>query len=295
MKSFMQSPPSPAESALREDFIRIKGFTLIEMSIVLVIIGLIIGGILLGQDLIKASETRAQIAQIEKYNSAVNTFHNKYGGIPGDLSVVLANQFGFLVPYGCNGGQGGRDGNGLIDGIGPGFPFYQGEGETALFWADLSSAKLIDGTFNATSVVCDLGGQAVVMNLTPGASYVGNYFPPGKIGYGTFLYVYETGGQNWYGLSSVTSTDTAGNLLSSPLIPVIEAYNIDKKVDDGIPTSGTIVAAYLNDSANAVVHPHGQVNDSATSCYNTTNNTYSISASANQGAGLNCALSFKFQ
>jgi hypothetical protein len=44
------------------------------MSIVLVIIGLIIGGILVGRDLIKASETRAQISQIEKYNTAVNTF-----------------------------------------------------------------------------------------------------------------------------------------------------------------------------------------------------------------------------
>jgi hypothetical protein len=265
------------------------------MSIVLVIIGLIIGGILLGQDLIKASETRAQIAQIEKYNSAVNTFHNKYGGIPGDLSVVLANQFGFLVPYGCNGGQGGRDGNGLIDGIGPGFPFYQGEGETALFWADLSSAKLIDGTFNATSVVCDLGGQAVVMNLTPGASYVGNYFPPGRIGYGTFVYVYESNGANWFGLSSATANGAPGGLATAAQIPVIEAYNIDKKSDDGLPTTGAVQANYLNNNAVVMFHANAQVNDSATSCYNTTNNTYSISASANGGAGLNCALSFKFQ
>ena len=50
-----------------------KGFTLIEMSIVLVIIGLIIGGVLLGRDLISAAAVRAQIAQIEKYNAAVNT------------------------------------------------------------------------------------------------------------------------------------------------------------------------------------------------------------------------------
>src|ERR1700735_2399062 len=70
-----------------------KGFTLIELSIVLVIIGLIIGGILTGQDLIKAAEQRATLAQVEKYNTAVNTFRNKFGGIPGDLLYSTANSF----------------------------------------------------------------------------------------------------------------------------------------------------------------------------------------------------------
>src|SRR5665213_289434 len=91
------------------------GFTLIELSIVLVIIGLIVGGILVGQDLIKAAEVRAQISQIEKYNQAVNTFRAKFGGLPGDLPAVYANQFGFIPRgSGCNNGRG--DGNGLIEG-----------------------------------------------------------------------------------------------------------------------------------------------------------------------------------
>ena len=47
-----------------------RGFTLIELSIVLVIIGLIVGGILVGQDLINAAAIRAQIAQVEKYQTA---------------------------------------------------------------------------------------------------------------------------------------------------------------------------------------------------------------------------------
>ena len=51
------------------------------MSIVLVIIGLIVGGILVGQSLIAAAAVRAQISQIEKYNTAVNTFRDKYGGL----------------------------------------------------------------------------------------------------------------------------------------------------------------------------------------------------------------------
>jgi prepilin-type N-terminal cleavage/methylation domain-containing protein len=54
------------------------GFTLIELAIVLVIIGLIVGGILVGQDLINAAAVRAQVSQIEKYQTAVHTFQTKY-------------------------------------------------------------------------------------------------------------------------------------------------------------------------------------------------------------------------
>src|SRR5665213_3308988 len=79
----------------RNDDKIVAAFTLIELSIVLVIIGLIVGGILVGQDLIKAAEVRAQISQIEKYSSAVNTFRAKFAAIPGDMALITANQFGF--------------------------------------------------------------------------------------------------------------------------------------------------------------------------------------------------------
>src|SRR5579884_1113289 len=92
-----------------------SGFTLIELSIVLVIIGLITGGILTGRDLIDAAAQRAQISQIQKYNVALRTFQGKYGGFPGDLAINLATKFGFTVTN-CGGTTGQRDGNGLIDG-----------------------------------------------------------------------------------------------------------------------------------------------------------------------------------
>lgn len=90
------------------------GFTLIEMSIVLVIIGLIIGGILTGQDLINAASIRAQTSQIEKYQTAVHTFQNKYGYLPGDIPNPYASNFGFQT-RGTIEGEG--DGNGIIEGI----------------------------------------------------------------------------------------------------------------------------------------------------------------------------------
>src|ERR1700743_3469732 len=104
-----------------------RGFPLIELSIVLVIIGLIVGGILVGQDMIKAAEVRAQISQIEKYNQAVNTFKAKFQAIPGDMGVSTATQFGFTPGTGCTGGLANRDSNGLLDGGSPagGFQFAQ--------------------------------------------------------------------------------------------------------------------------------------------------------------------------
>jgi prepilin-type N-terminal cleavage/methylation domain-containing protein len=94
------------------------GFTLIELTIVLVIIGLIIGGILVGQDMVAAAATHAQITQMQKYNAAVNTFRNKYGGIPGDLICTVASQAGFSLGANsqCKGTQGSRDGNVSLSG-----------------------------------------------------------------------------------------------------------------------------------------------------------------------------------
>ena len=129
------------------------GFTLIELSIVLVIIGLIIGGVLLGNDLINAAAIRSQISQIEKYQTAVRTFQGKYGYLPGDIPDPTATQFGFLA-RGTNQGEG--DGNGILENSSGGGCNVVGNcgnsfsplaGELMLFWADLSQTGLIEGNF----------------------------------------------------------------------------------------------------------------------------------------------------
>jgi len=190
-----------------------------------------------------------------------------------------------------------RDGNGLIDGSAL-YPLTELEGETGLFWQDISSASagnLIEGSFpnsGGTAINCS-PGFAVVLSTTPGSTYIGAYLPAGKIGHGTFVYPYETSGFNWYGLSAATSSLSNGVLNTSPSIPVVQAYNVDKKVDDGLPTTGAVQTFYLT-GANYTASPSGAT-DTTTTCYNTTNNAYSVSSLANYGAGGNCALSFRFQ
>ena len=125
---------------------RKSGFTLIELSIVLVIIGLIIGGVLVGQDLINAATIRAQISQIEKYNTAVRAFELKYGYLPGDMPATAANAYGFWAgdgAVGCNGAsRGTRDGNGLIELIVNAVEYSDGQNEPSLFWDDLGNNAL---------------------------------------------------------------------------------------------------------------------------------------------------------
>jgi len=305
-----------------------KGFTLIELSIVLVIIGLIVGGVLVGQDLIRAGEVRATITQVEKYNTAANTFRGKFGYLPGDINPTAAQQFGFAA-RGTQAGEG--DGNGVIEGIiatnSANFGTAEAGGETAMFWVDLSSpvaGNLIDGGFNTAS-----------STVVPGADITGTtinlYFPQAKIGRGNYFYVYSpyywtgsTGlnfGYNLFGLSAVSNIAAStqfGKLNSAPNIPVSQAYAIDKKIDDGLPQSGNVMAWYLGnvdqhwcDGTDAGSQPvfgtptTTAIAGSSTTCYDnssTTTGTPGVanaiqhySLEMNSGAGANCALSFKFQ
>lgn len=288
-----------------------RGFTLIELSIVLVIIGLIVGGVLVGQDLIRAAEVRATITQIEKYNTAANTFRGKYDYLPGDIKDPDASMFGFQ-PRGQYPGEG--DGNSLIEGVvcDGGCPhggYVQATGETAMFWADLSRAALMEGTFTAASptVVPSLD----ITNST--APSLSAFFPAAKLGRGNFIYVEGGGlngndGHNYFSFSApslLAASSHFGNLYSTPGLTVSEAYSIDRKMDDGLPQTGAVVAMYLNNDfvwaaggGNIGASDTSATPGSATTCYDNGNAaaaTQQYSMQQNGGVGINCALSFQFQ
>jgi len=297
-----------------------QGFTLIELSIVLVVIGLIVGGILVGQSLISAAGVRATVTQIEKYNTAANTFREKYGYLPGDIKDPDASSFGFQARGSCP-GQG--DGNGIIDGsltsTCVAYPNDEDEGETLVFWVDLSTAHLIDGGFNTAQIT---QAYNVTATTTPNLSAL---FPAAKIGRGNYIYVYS--GEAWngsaqmptsvnyFGLSAITATINSGSPISTPALTVQEAYSIDAKVDDGLPQTGRVTAQYLSQTGGSVdwsaspglpnemgagsVPPWtGATAGSAASCYDNgdvSGATQHYSIEISNGANVTCALSFQFQ
>jgi len=83
-----------------------KGFTLVELSIVLVIIGLLIGGVLKGKAMIENSKIKRVKSDIDGIVAAVNTYQDIYGALPGDDPI--ARTFGSVTIE-------AGDGNGVFD------------------------------------------------------------------------------------------------------------------------------------------------------------------------------------
>jgi len=210
-----------------------QGFTLVELAIVLVIIGLIVGGVLVGQDLIKAATVRSTLGDIEKYNAAATTFRNKYGGLPGDLLAANATQFGLLTATGRTGAAGLGDGNGLIEGCGAAAVALGCE--TALFWVDLSTAGLIPQNLTAYT-----SAATTVDNITS-ISAMQSYLPTQKVRQGTFAFVYTTGGRNYFTVATAL-TGAAGAVTLGAGVTPNEGRSMDEKLDDALPRTGVVIA-----------------------------------------------------
>ena len=268
---------------------KLSGFTLIELSIVLVIIGLIVGGILVGQDLIKAAEIRSTVGQIEKYNSAVNTFRTKYNGIPGDITSTSATAFGLFAETTLAGNAGHQDGNGLVEGGGTGAT--SAIGETLDFWRHLSDASLIDGNFGTTGNSLILAASGLP---TGAVTTMSQSVPTSKTTPANYFAVYSVSGLNYYELGPWSGITGAGAYTfgTAGLSP-IQAYNMDVKLDDGLPQTGIVISKGIS-AINA--NPSSNAASTALTCdlgAGTATDNYNRVA-ATGGNDPSCAVQFRF-
>jgi prepilin-type N-terminal cleavage/methylation domain-containing protein len=229
-----------------------EGFTLVELSIVLVIIGLIIGGVLAGQDMIRAAEIRAQVAQLQEFDTAANTFRDKYGYLPGDLpgNGTTVSQNNLALQYSFTqrtGAVGHGDGNGLLEscvanttaaGVGQMLGC-----ETVLFFRDLNQMNLVDGAFNVAT-----DAYVLLANSVDAQGYV----PDAKLKRGNSVVLFSTIGRNYYQITGITSAATTPTLVMTMKLSPQEAANIDNKMDDGKPLTGIVRPANSTSLLNQI-------------------------------------------
>jgi len=88
-----------------------NGFSLIELSIVLIIIGLLVAGITGGASLIKSAELRSTITEVRNYQTAVNAYYTAVGSLPGTDNSSEMNFANSFAAWGSMQNQGIIDSN----------------------------------------------------------------------------------------------------------------------------------------------------------------------------------------
>lgn len=217
-----------------------EGFTLVELSIVLVILGLLVGGVLTGQSLIRAAELRSFATDGAKFTTAIYAFKDKYFALPGDM----ANATSF---WGSLGGTGSdatcqniaATGQATCNGNGDGMIIMSvvDDDEPFRFWQHLANAGLIEGRWPGRQ-----GGS-----FSPGVN-----MPGSKLGSKIAWYPLWSGSPNGsvnrfiqpMG-NGITAMTGYGDLILKPE----EVWNIDMKQDDGLPGTGNVMV-YKNTTGN---------------------------------------------
>lgn len=239
-----------------------SGFTLIELSIVLVIIGLLVTGVLIGQNLVRSAQIRSTIAQVEELETATGGFINKYGGLPGDIDA--ASTYGLSNSTSTFSG----DSNGNIEADGSG---NLAASELGFYFEHLSQALMIEDELVAT---------------TSGAASMETNYPVMDIGRGG-IYPASSGGLHHWVIGVPTSVTTLDNLVGTAALLPEEALEMDTKMDDGVPTNGTVrstaAAGFVGGNntltrtvSSSATDNGGAAGGSATACFNSTTGDYHV-------------------
>ena len=223
-----------------------QGFTLVELAIVLMIIGLLIGGILRGQELMENARVTSTIQQVTAYQGAKHTFMDAYAMLPGDIATANARIPGCVTANACISGNG----DGIVGILNAGNGSYANEPwqdvpaavntENTQFWKHLALTHLISG-INPSATEPDWGASHPTAKIGGGffmrfSNFAGNEVLPST---SSHYIVLRNGISGQWTCGGTTSTGTC-------VISPMRAAQIDRKADDGIATTGDILAISAN-------------------------------------------------
>ncbi len=212
-----------------------RGFTLVEIAIVLVIIGLLLGGILKGQELIISARVRNMADQSSGVQAAYYGFVDRYRKIPGDMKKeTVCSTLGSVALPNCKDIGGNGDGR-IVD-----YP------EASAVWAHLAAAGFIQGSYNS-----------ITSTAANDPAYVAGTHAPTNVFGGRLILHRGTG----YHSNTATATDRL-HLVLGRNAPVGVAKELDTKLDDGMPDRGVLRSVQstsgtttLDSGANCVKSP----------------------------------------
>lgn len=223
---------------------RESGFTLVEIAIVLVIIGLLLGGILKGQELINSARVRNLADTTSGIQAAYFGFIDRFRRVPGDWDAAGATA-AIGVPI-----EGGGNNNGRLDNP-PGGNVYD---EANALWEQLSKAGFIQGAYAGTP-----GTEPNTTNNLAPLNAFNNVITIGRTG-------------DYLGVSPVRL-----HLVMGRGVPVNIIRELDVKLDDGVPTTGIVRASEPTPTVFAGTNNWG---GSEAACVDTDNNIWNVAADA---------------
>jgi prepilin-type N-terminal cleavage/methylation domain-containing protein len=205
-----------------------SGFTLVEIAIVLVIIGLLLGGVLKGQELINSAKAKSYAQDFRTIQSALYGFQDRYKGIPGDLAGANTKINGATLAAGTLG-------DGKIDDV---WDTVTATNQSCLAWQHLRLAGFLAGN--------------TINDCATGSAYLQTNADGGRIGISSTMHI--------------TGMTGSYNICSDGVLGRI-AKQLDIQLDDGVSNTGSfriIVRATAPAASGAAVVPSATLPDDST-------------------------------